>query len=266
MVTGSLEEPIQNISPSEIAVETRSRKIPQPATEITEPDNEELTSLLKEVIADKEAQKEKNMPLGFGLLKPERLPDTEGTEQKSSNPADILESENLAKQEQTSEANQTAPTSQISTETLSQELPDTDPRALGITANEGPNKEYEETVMSVQRSLTAVLDNGDKQLIRLKIPVLYQSRTLRLNPEQRAAAKSTLDKLKVKREELTKFNGDIEQLLRDWNKIVEESTPNSSLLPESPTLPQNQSNNSLNRDSHPALSAGKNISYEVPKK
>lgn len=139
-----------------------------------------------------------------------------------------------------------------------------DPREFGVTANEGPNKEYEETLASVQRTLTAVDSDGEKQLIRLKIPVMYQSRTLRIDEEQRALAKTTLAKLKEKKAELKKFRSDIEALLKDWNKVVENSTPSSLLLPESPTLPQNQSKAPLNRSTHPALSPGKNISYETP--
>ncbi len=139
-----------------------------------------------------------------------------------------------------------------------------DPREFGVTANEGPNKEYEETLASVQRTLTAVDSDGEKQLIRLRIPVMYQSRTLRIEEDQKNLVRTTLSKLKEKKAELKKLRSDIEGLLKDWNKVVENSTPSTLLLPESPTLPQNQSKTPLNRSPHPALSPGKNISYETP--
>jgi hypothetical protein len=138
-----------------------------------------------------------------------------------------------------------------------------DPREVGVTANDGPDKDYEETVLTVQRTLTAVNPDGEKQLIRLKIPVMYKSRTLRLEGPTKAKAQELLEKLKTKGSELTKIKTELEAALVEWNQLVNNATPNEVLLPESPTLPQNQSAGRLNREDNPSMSAGKAISYEI---
>ena len=205
------------------------------------------------------------LPMGYGLLKPQSLEDTnkkitgltaEQTQEKTEKAEKAENAENAEIVKSSKEKNLTE----------GEELPEADPRSLNIIASEGPNKEYEETLISVQRTLTAVLDNQEKQLIRLKIPVLYQSRTLALNQAKKAEAQKTLQKLKIKQGELQKFKGELEEILKDWNQLVQASSPNETLLPESPTLPQNQSNKPLNRIEHSTLAAGKNISYEIPSK
>jgi hypothetical protein len=138
-----------------------------------------------------------------------------------------------------------------------------DPREVGVTANDGPDKDYEETVLTVQRTLTAVNPDGEKQLIRLKIPVMYRSKTLHLHGETKVKAQEILQRLKTKGEELAKIKLELEETLVDWNQLVIDATPYEILLPESPTLPQNQSAGRLNRDDNPSMSAGKAISYEI---
>jgi len=213
------------------------------------------------------------MPLGFGL-KSEKSPPTSPKNPSSENPSsenpssenpssENQSSENQSSENQSSETGEGTVPDQIAGD-KSEESIAADPRELGITANEGPNKEYEETIASVQRTLTAVDSAGEKQLIRLRIPVMYQSRTLRIDDTQKASALTTLNKLREKKGELKKLRTDLEALLQEWNKVVESSTPNELLLPESPTLPQNQSKNDLNRRTSPALSPGKNITYETP--
>jgi hypothetical protein len=138
-----------------------------------------------------------------------------------------------------------------------------DPREVGVTANDGPDQNFEETVLTVQRTLTAVNPEGEKQLIRLKIPVMYKSRTLRLEGETKEKGLELLKKLRTKASELASIKEDLEKTLIDWNELVKRSTPYESLLPESPTLPQNQSAGNLNRENDPSMSAGKSISYEI---
>lgn len=138
-----------------------------------------------------------------------------------------------------------------------------DPRDVGVTANDGPDKDYEETVLTVQRTLTAVSPDGEKQLIRLKIPVMYKSRTLRLEGVTRVKAQEILNNLKTKGMELAKIKSELESTLLEWNHLVTTTTPYEVLLPESPTLPQNQSAGRINREDNPSMSAGKAISYEI---
>lgn len=138
-----------------------------------------------------------------------------------------------------------------------------DPREVGITANDGPEQNYEETALSVQRTLTAVNSQGERQLIRMKIPVMYKSRTLRLEGETKKQAIEILNRLKEKSQQLSNMKKEIDTDLVDWNNLVKATTPYDTLLPESPSLPQNQSAGGLNRDGNPEMSAGKSISYEI---
>jgi hypothetical protein len=138
-----------------------------------------------------------------------------------------------------------------------------DPREIGINTNDGPEANYEETVLTVQRTLTAVTASGDKQLIRLKIPVLYKSRSLRLQGKSLEEANKVLADLRKKRDELAKIKEELEVILKNWNAVVTEATPHEVLLPESPTLPANQSSGKINREGDPSMSAGKAITYEI---
>jgi hypothetical protein len=138
-----------------------------------------------------------------------------------------------------------------------------DPREIDITANEGPEKEYEETSLTVQRTLTAILGNDEKQMVRLRVPVMYKSRTLRLEGENLAEAHRIHASLAEKAAELAKLKTEMESLLAAWNKVVEDATPFEALLPESPSLPANQSSSQLNRETNPDMEAGKAISYEI---
>jgi hypothetical protein len=138
-----------------------------------------------------------------------------------------------------------------------------DPRDVGITANDGPEQNYEETALSVQRTLTAVNSQGEKQLIRMRIPVMYKSRTLRLEGDTKKKAVEILKRLQEKSQQLANMRKDLDADLIEWNSLVKAATPYDTLLPESPSLPQNQSAGSLNRENNPEMSAGKSISYEI---
>lgn len=137
-----------------------------------------------------------------------------------------------------------------------------DPREVGVTTNDGPEKEYEETTLTVQRTLTAVMGE-DRQMIRLKVPVMYRSRTLRFEGETLTEARRIQNELKAKAAALASVKTDLEKLLSDWNLLVKKTTPADALLPESPTLPENQSAGTLNRKQNPDLEAGKAITYEL---
>jgi hypothetical protein len=245
-----VEEKIQSL-PGRLDAGTPNTQVQQPPMMVQSRQNK-LGGLpplqpIEKILQNEGGSEQENLPLGFGL----RPNPEENT--ALSQPHSITE-----------HGEETEETQAEMTQTESTQSLEADPREFGVTANEGPNKEYEETIASVQRTLTAVDSKGDKQLIRLKIPVMYQSRNLLLDETQTAAAQATLAQLKEKKASLEGFRKEIEAILQDWNKIVESSTPNALLLPESPSLPQNQSKAPLNRNTHPALSPGKNISYETP--
>jgi hypothetical protein len=92
---------------------------------------------------------------------------------------------------------------------------------------------------------------------------MYKSRTIRLEGPTKIKAQDILAKLKTKGEELAKIKSELESTLVEWNQLVKDSTPYEVLLPESPTLPQNQSAGRINREDNPSMSAGKAISYEI---
>jgi hypothetical protein len=191
------------------------------------------------------------IPSGFGLAKDNNSQaEKNNLEEMAVNletPTESIPSENL----------------DVSVDPNSKEIQPLDPRDVGITANDGPEQNYEETALTVQRTLTAVNTEGEKQLIRMKIPVMYKSRTLRLEGETKTKALSILSRLKEKSQQLENLKKELDQDLIDWNNLVKAATPYDSLLPESPTLPQNQSAGGLNRDNNPEMSAGKSISYEI---
>ena len=138
-----------------------------------------------------------------------------------------------------------------------------DPRELGINTNDGPEKAYEQTKLTVSRTLAAQLENNERQLLRLDVPVMYKSRSLRLDEATQKEAQELLKELKSESQKLKERKISIQAKLNAWNKIINKATPTQALLPESPTIPQNQSGNIINRDENPNLVPGKRINYEV---
>jgi len=133
-----------------------------------------------------------------------------------------------------------------------------------LSEQEKTTIKLEPTNLSVQRTIGVVLPNGETKTIRLKIPVLYESRLLRINGTNKKKATEILEKMKDLRDRLAKIKTDSEAILKEWNELVTESTPEVLLLPESPTLPQNQSASELNRPEESTfLELGQDIQYEV---
>jgi hypothetical protein len=135
-----------------------------------------------------------------------------------------------------------------------------------LSPEEKLEKEHEPTNLSVQRTFIATLPNGEKQTIRIKIPVVYQSRLLRLNPEDIGKARSLATRGRALETKLAEVRKEAEVLLKDWNDIVRRSTPRTALLPESSSLPENQSSSELNREGMSQdLVPGKPAQMEIQK-
>jgi hypothetical protein len=92
---------------------------------------------------------------------------------------------------------------------------------------------------------------------------MYKSRTLRLDEETQKEAQELLKQLKAESQKLQERKASIQARLNAWNKLVAKTTPASVLLPESPSLPNNQTGTRITQGGNPNLAPGKGINYEV---
>lgn len=133
-----------------------------------------------------------------------------------------------------------------------------------LSEEERMEQEYEPTNIEVQRTFIATLPDGEKKTIRVRVPVVYKSRNLRMDEEQIKKARDIITRAKALEETLANAKKEAEGILRDWNDVVRASTPRNALLPESPSLPENQSSGELNRpDTDPSLTPGAKAVIQV---
>ena len=133
-----------------------------------------------------------------------------------------------------------------------------------MTPEEKLELEHEPTNIFVQRTFIPKMPNGEKKIIRVKVPVVYKSRTLRLTPQGVKDTEALLERSKKLEARLQEDLKESEEILKEWNRIWKDSIPNNALLPESPSLPENQSASDLNRpNNNPDLAPGKAASFEV---
>ena len=130
-----------------------------------------------------------------------------------------------------------------------------DPRDMGLTgtvAKEG----YERTSLKVERVLIAASrpPNAPEdakpdwtQNIPISVPVLYPSRTLRLDARQAERARVVLKNLESLQKRAAELKAESERTLKEWNSLIEASIPQAVLGADSPSLPANQSAGELNR-------------------
>ena len=130
-----------------------------------------------------------------------------------------------------------------------------DPRDMGLTgtvAKEG----YERTSLKVERVLIAASrpPNAPEdakpdwtQNIPISVPVLYPSRTLRLDARQAERARAVLKNLESLQKRAAELKAESERTLKEWNSLIEASIPQAVLGADSPSLPANQSAGELNR-------------------
>lgn len=254
-------------NPQEVAPIYSDIESPSPTIQISEDTkNNRQTQQTQQTQQGQQGQQAQSsasgsLPQGFGFVGNQAENDSENTGESASSQLQELPIDLETPTESTESARLTDPTDPSSKD--NKNIGTMDPREVGVSANDGPDKDYEETVLTVQRTLTAVNPDGEKQLIRLKIPVMYRSKSLRLEGESKVKAQDILKELKAKGNELAKIKSELEATLVEWNQLVMTSTPYEVLLPESPTLPQNQSAGRLNREDNPSMSAGKAISYEI---
>ena len=146
-----------------------------------------------------------------------------------------------------------------------------DPRQR-ISEAQSVKEGYEMTSISVQRVLTAAAYPTDadedakpvwSQRLPITVPVLYQTRTLRLDEAKVVKAKAVLKKLETLRAKAQEVKAESELALREWNEIMAAGTPVDALLADSPSLPTNQGDTPINRPAKPGFGAGQGISFTV---
>lgn len=135
-----------------------------------------------------------------------------------------------------------------------------------LSDEERMEQEYEPTNIEVQRTFIASLPDGEKKTIRVRVPVVYKSRTLRLDEEQQKKTLEIIKRAKALETTLAEAKKEAESILIEWNDIVRNSIPGTALLPESPSLPENQSDSELNRpETETSLSPGKEAVLQINK-
>ena len=103
---------------------------------------------------------------------------------------------------------------------------------------------WEKTNLKVQHILSADTGSGKNEKVVVNVPVLYESRSMRWTPEKIEKAREVLARLMVYERNLGDLRKEGGAILAEWNQIIEETVPASSLRADSPSLPYNQNNGS----------------------
>ncbi len=110
-----------------------------------------------------------------------------------------------------------------------------------------PDAEFEETNLKVQHVLSVVAPEGELGRVVAEVPVLYQTRTLRWDQAQVAAARNLLAALQAHQQKARALRAEGIALLDAWQTLVGSSIPAPALRADSPTLPANQAGESGRR-------------------
>ncbi len=112
------------------------------------------------------------------------------------------------------------------------------PVALTAAGNEDP---FEETNLRIQHILGASGPGGeDLGRITLDVPVLYESGVIRWKEEDVTKARSLLSRIQEHRQQSRQLRDEAVGLIAEWDQLIIDSIPESSLRADSPTLPENQ--------------------------
>jgi len=103
---------------------------------------------------------------------------------------------------------------------------------------------WESTNLKVQHILSVDAGGGTLEKIVLNVPVLYKTRTLRWTAEDITKARSVMKRLMEYERNLNQLRGEAQNILKDWNEILETTAPTVALRADSPTLPYNHGNGS----------------------
>ena len=98
---------------------------------------------------------------------------------------------------------------------------------------------WEFTNLKVQHILSADTGGDDLEKIVLDVPVLYESRSLRWTHDDIAKARKLMQRLVVYETNLNQLRNEGQEILQDWNQLIESTMPATVLRADSPSLPHN---------------------------
>ncbi|MCP5538324.1 MAG: hypothetical protein H7A51_19085 [Akkermansiaceae bacterium] len=98
---------------------------------------------------------------------------------------------------------------------------------------------WESTNLKVQHILSADSGDGELEKIVLNVPVLYETRTMRWTPQDIAQARNVMGRLMVYERNLNNLRKEGQAILKDWNRLLENTVPAPALRADSPSLPYN---------------------------
>lgn len=112
------------------------------------------------------------------------------------------------------------------------------PIPLPNSSSTSGQNEYEETNDRIQHVITAQSGDQSERII-LEVPVIYQTRGMRLGPQQAEEARRILRALKSYKSLVTKLHQDGQNISKAWELLLLDSQPIDALRADSPSLPQN---------------------------
>lgn len=119
---------------------------------------------------------------------------------------------------------------------------------LAKTASTDGQLGWEETNHRVQHVLTAQNGTSSERII-LQVPVIYQTRGIRLGTEQAKEAARVLRALTIYQEQITKLHQDGKNIQHAWDMLLLSAQPISALRADSPSLPSAQHPETLSENS-----------------
>lgn len=131
----------------------------------------------------------------------------------------------------------------LSSNSLPGENTDTakDNKLAGVPLPETPATEgkigWEETNDRIQHVVTAEYGQQSQRVL-IEVPVIYETRGLRLGPEQAKEAQRVLRALKIYQQQIKKLHQDGKNIQMAWNSLLMSAQPIQALRADSPSLPQ----------------------------
>jgi hypothetical protein len=101
---------------------------------------------------------------------------------------------------------------------------------------------WEETNDRIQHVVTAEYGNNSQRVL-IEVPVIYETRGLRLAPDQAKEAQRVLRALKIYKQQIEKLHQDGKNIQSAWDALLVSAQPIEALRADSPSLPQSQLSN-----------------------
>lgn len=117
---------------------------------------------------------------------------------------------------------------------------------------------YEPVALKIQHTLTALFpvdQNTPPQKIRLDVPVIHESQTLALTGAEIEEARLLLAEVRNHQKKMQDMQEEGADLLLRWNEIQRKGSPEAILLPDSPSLIDNQGTEDITGQSSPLTGA-----------